>query len=225
MLVSSINFLFRFLVAVAMAMDGKNQQAFESTKKDIRAFLIEGIHENLYQQFPGFISQLNNEENNNNVGPFTGDIFSFQSTLLLEEALLFLSSNLQNDSGSTESLLFNEADLLKLLCGVCMSRLSQISNRNGCIFKKHRRMFFEARYQYCVVLGNRGNVKQTEMRNAWRNLSNLTLVFCEDGSEDTLGVQRKVYMLFFFFISSKFIRICKYIQRLKSLEEAAKTTN
>ena len=178
-----------------MATDGECQQ-----KKEIRCLLTEGIQQNLYEQFPTSISQRTSDSNNND-GAFIEDqdLLSFQNTLLIEQGLLYLSSTPQGDGGDTaasdECHIFSEANLLKLLCAFSLSKLSQISNRSGSIFKRHQQLFLEARYRYCLLCGQRENVRQVEIRKAWKELSNLTLVFCENDSPDTLEIQRKVSSL------------------------------
>lgn len=75
--------------------------------------------------------------------------------------------------------------------------MSHISNRSGRIFKKNQSAYLHGQLEYGLWLKNKGaktegGISKKALRTFWKNLSNLTIVFCGNESIEILKIQKKV---------------------------------
>ena len=85
--------------------------------------------------------------------------------------------------------------------------MSHISNRSGRTFKKNQSAYLQGQLEYGLWLKNKagdgvavaeGGVSKKALRTFWKNLSNLTIVFCGNESIEILNIQKKVSENFYF---------------------------
>ena len=72
--------------------------------------------------------------------------------------------------------------------------MSLITNRGGRTFKKNQSVYLQGHLEYGLWWKKSGRdaINKKSLRTFWKNLSNLTIVFCGNESIEILNIQKKV---------------------------------